>query len=248
MWRFLDAGVFSGAMNMAIDESLALQVKAGECPPTLRLYGWSPHAISIGKNQSLSDFDLEKLSGDGIDIVRRPTGGRAILHSNEITYAAVLPTSGSTLRSIYHRINESLLAGLRILGLEAELTIESPDFRSLYAQPTSLPCFSLSARSEIHVRGKKLIGSAQRRFGTSVLQHGSFLLGSDHKNISNYISSSSPQLRKTLIDQLEQRTTDAATVLRRTVTFDEAADCLRRGFEATSHVSRSIDEASLIKS
>ena len=110
-----------GLFNMQFDEYLAVKLSSGIGVPTLRLYGWDPPAVSIGFNQDAGEFDEEKLRRSGIDLVRRPTGGRAILHANELTYSVVLAAGGRTPKEIYRFISEGLLAGVRALGIAAEL-------------------------------------------------------------------------------------------------------------------------------
>lgn len=228
IFRLLNTGRESGGFNMRFDEELAAGPLAEL--PVLRLYGWSPPAVSIGRHQSPDDLDTNLLARDGIDVVRRPTGGRAILHWNELTYSAVLPLAGRSLREVYLFLNEGVLAGLRTLGVDAELTGVETDFREAYRQPSSIPCFSTSARNEIHAGGRKLVGSAQRRYGDVVLQHGSILLGPEHARITDYLALPDGASRAAMRAALERSTVDLRELLGREVTFAEAAAALCRGF------------------
>lgn len=230
-WRFLNTGFNTGRFNMEYDEALATQLRNGTGVPTLRVYGWNPPAISIGFNQSIDDFDGTKLQQAGIDIVRRPTGGRAILHAHELTYSVVVRLDDRGPRAIYRFVNEGLLHGLRYLGVNAQLTDANDDFRTPYRDASSIPCFSSSAKSEIQFDGRKLVGSAQRRFGTVVLQHGSILLGPQHRRIVDFLAPHVDCMRHQLDESLSSSAIDVETIIGRPVTFDEIAACIRRGFE-----------------
>ena len=215
---------------METDVRLARALHAGEGSPTLRVYGWRPHAISLGMHQRLEDFDLQKLRAAGIDIVRRPTGGKAILHADELTYSVAMNIGERSLREIYQFINEGLLAGLHLLGVPAVLSQTTDNFRELYRSTVSIPCFTSSAKSEIQFGGRKLLGSAQRRYNGAILQHGSLLLGPAHREIVRYLSAGIGDADASLLEHLDRHAVDLKTILGRTVAFDEAADCLREGF------------------
>lgn len=229
-WHFLDTGFNPGTYNMKTDIRLATALLQGQGTPTLRTYGWKPYAISIGMNQSIEEFDLEILNTAGIDIVRRPTGGRAILHADELTYSVTLPAGDRTLREIYRFVNEGLLCGLRLMGVDAELSSTAEDFRNLYRQPASIPCFASSAKSEIQVGGRKILGSAQRRYGNSVLQHGSLLLTPKHRDIVHYLSADLRNVKSAVSTELDRHAVDLETVLGRTISYHEAVENIREGF------------------
>jgi lipoate-protein ligase A len=235
-WEFLDTGFGTGEFNMALDMLLAARM--GERPglPVLRFYGWSPPAISIGHNQSFDEFDVARLHASGIDIVRRPTGGRAILHADELTYAVVMHAPETPGRELYRFINRGLLAGVRSLGIDAVLSDRSDDFRTEYRTPEAIPCFATSARSEIHAGGRKLIGSAQRRFGDVILQHGSFLLGPRHASLTSFLANQG-DARDGADARLKSKSIDAESLLGRVVPFEEAARQIRAGFETACGVT-----------
>jgi len=236
-WIFMNTGFHSGRFNMEFDEALASQLKNKIGPETLRVYGWKPYCISLGFNQRLDDFDRAKLANDGIDLVRRPTGGRAILHAHEITYSVVAELGDTTPREIYRFINEGLLAALHHLGVYAQLTDRDADFRALYQDPSSVPCFSSSAKSEIQYCGKKLVGSAQRRYGQMILQHGSLLLGPHHRKIVDYLAPHINNMCDIIEEQLIHHTTDLETILGRPVSFIEASDAIKKGFEQQCRIT-----------
>lgn len=232
IWRLINTGLNSGKFNMDLDESLARTFDPGAHTPILRLYGWRPYAISLGFNQKEDDFDAAKIAASGYDIVRRPTGGRAIFHAHELTYSVVTPVGETGPREIYHSINKALLRGLSFMKIDAELTAENADFRDHYQSAGSIPCFSSSAKHEIHYRGKKLIGSAQRRFGKTILQHGSFLLGTEHRRLISFLKEGLPGEKEPVGEPFESKSTEAELILGRDVSFDEAAEYIVKGFQA----------------
>lgn len=165
---------------MAIDHALAEASCAGE--GVVRFYGWAPPTVSFGRNEPAEGlFDLEAAEREGIAFVRRPTGGRAVFHHDELTYAVVCPLRAfGGIRKAYHKINEGLLEGLRRLGVAVQLA----DAPARALPPDAGPCFRDPAGGEVTAEGRKLIGSAQTRIGTALLQHGSLLLGGDQQAIT----------------------------------------------------------------
>jgi lipoate-protein ligase A len=234
-FRTLSDGKAAGAANMARDEGLARELSRGEIPPTVRIYGWDPPAVSIGYHQSEEDLDRGALARAGIDLVRRPTGGRAILHWDEVTYCAAIPLAFGSPRAIYAMVNEALLEGIRAMGIPAALRGADADLRRAYSSAEGVPCFAFSVKSEIQVGGRKLVGSAQRRYGSAVLQHGSFLLGPGHRELARFVRADGDfppgSLSAGIAADLAARTTEAGTVLGRPVGFVEAAEALAAGFE-----------------
>lgn len=164
---------------MAMDQALAESCAAGNAPPTLRFYRWSPPAVTLGRHQAISDIDLEVVNRLGYEVVRRPTGGRSILHTDEFTYSVAAPLTeprvqGSVMEA-YLRLSEALLAGLRQLEVPADKAgghvRAGPD--------VSAACFEVPSAYEITAGGRKLMGSAQSRRAGYVLQHGSLPLYGD---------------------------------------------------------------------
>ncbi len=181
-WRLLIDGDLRGARNMARDTAVLEAVAAGAAPPTLRLYGWGPPCLTIGKHQGLDAVDLAFCGAEGIDVVRRPTGGRALLHHLELTYSVVAPLGvpplPTALQEAYRLICGALVRACRSLGIDAELTGGGVNLR--LPNPTSTaPCFEAPAQGEVVVAGRKLIGSAMRAHAGCVLQHGAILLDWD---------------------------------------------------------------------
>jgi lipoate-protein ligase A len=181
-WRLIRDGKVPGARNMARDVAMLEAVAHGDAPPTLRLYGWDPPCLSLGRHQGLEAADLAFCHANGIDVVRRPTGGRALLHHLELTYAVVAPLGEGPLpravQDTYRRICEPLVAACRSLGIAAELTPGEVNLQ-LPSPTSTIPCFEAPAGGEVVVGDRKLIGSAMRAHGGAVLQHGAILLDWD---------------------------------------------------------------------
>jgi lipoate-protein ligase A len=176
-WRLLLDAPATGAWNMAVDEVLLDGAAAGSAPPTLRFYGWAPPCLSLGYFQSFDVVDVAGCRSLGVDVVRRPTGGRAILHDRELTYSVALPLrllgdDGAVLPS-YHRLSLALERGLNRIGAPVVLAPESAAQLGLDHGPV---CFDRPSAHEILLDGRKLVGSAQVRRATAILQHGSILI------------------------------------------------------------------------
>lgn len=169
------AGV-AGAVNMAIDQALMESVRDG-ARPALRLYRWTPGCLSFGRNQpARGRYDAAAAAARGIDIVRRPTGGLAVYHDRELTYAVAAPVGVvGKPRAAYQLINRALASGLRRLGVPVVLVRQGGAVGAL----GSGPCFHEGAPGEVLAEGKKLVGSAQRCESRTILQHGSLLLEGD---------------------------------------------------------------------
>jgi len=180
-WRLIVTPAAGGAENMALDEALMERAReTGEW--VMRLYSWSTPTISLGRNQSARGrYDLARIEQLGFDVVRRPTGGRAILHHREITYSVTAPVAeAGDLRQSYDRINQLLLHALNSLGVHA--SVFSPTTRAI--SPGMSPCFDEPSAGELTVAGRKLAGSAQWRADGALLQHGSILIEDDQSLLS----------------------------------------------------------------
>lgn len=175
-WRLLLTPPLPGPDNMAVDEALLLHARrTGEA--VCRVYTWSRPTLSFGRNQTAAGrYDREAARAQGIDVVRRPTGGRAVLHHRELTYAVAAPVAAAgALRESYGRINRLLMDALRRLGVE---TAQATPGGRLGA-PGAAPCFELPTRDELVRDGRKLVGSAQWRETDALVQHGSILVDDD---------------------------------------------------------------------
>ncbi len=217
---------------MDFDLELTENCKPGEA--YFRLYRWKPFCISLGANQKIDSVNKWKADEDQIDIVFRPTGGRAILHAEEITYSVIVPAdSNFSVKNLYRDINLALIEGLKKyderLG-STELESQQTHFPSFYKEDISAVCFAVPAKCEIKFNGKKLVGSAQRRLSNAVLQHGSILCGSYHKKIADYLNVNN-EVKSGIIKELEQSTIDIPEIINSKVEYDKLSDCLRQGFE-----------------
>lgn len=236
-WRFIDTGGNTGDFNMRFDESLAKALLDGSGLPTVRFFRWKPWAISLGFNQDETRIDHARCATDGIDVVRRPTGGRAVFHAEELTYSVVMHSGGLSVLEIYNTISKALVKGLQLYGVEATLSKSQPDLRGHYRTLSSIPCFTASARYEIEWEGRKLVGSAQRRFrnhqtGTEVvLQHGSILTGPAHKRLVEYLVLPDEDSRSALNEELKEKTADIPSITGYEVDMEQLTLCMKRGFE-----------------
>jgi lipoate-protein ligase A len=176
-WRLLLDEPAAGAWNMAVDEVVLDGVASGAAPATVRFYGWNPACLSLGYFQSFDVVDLDACRRLGVDIVRRPTGGRAILHDRELTYSVALPAAvlgqERGILPSYHRISRALQAGLRSLGI---ITTMAPESAAASMPEHGPVCFDRPSAHEVLLDGRKLIGSAQVRRANALLQHGSILV------------------------------------------------------------------------
>ena len=203
-------------------------------PAVLCFYTWKRPTISLGWMQRASELlDLAACKRDGVDVVQRPTGGRAILHEDEVTYSFVgttaCPPFDAGLQATHLLLAECLQRGLAILGVDAELSRPSSDpQRRLIRQP----CFSSAGRAELMVHGRKLLGSAQRRSKNAFLQHGSLLLGPAHTRIVDYMmdTSTNDQQASALRSRLQSGTTNLRDLLDEVPDFEALCSALQRGF------------------
>ncbi len=220
-----------GAWNMAVDEAILEHVGRGDALPTLRLYAWDPACLSLGHAQPHADVDVRRLQERGWEVVRRPTGGRAILHTDELTYSVIASAreqlvEGSVLES-YNRLSGALLQAVRTLGLDAEMNVSGQTAHDL---PNPI-CFEVPSAYEITVGGKKLIGSAQARRKAGVLQHGSLPLKGDLARIVEALVFPDDVARRDAARRLMARATTAESVLGHPVTWEEAAAAFVNAFE-----------------
>jgi len=238
-WRLIITPPLPGARNMALDEALMHSAATKREPPTLRLYTWEVPTLSLGYSQSSKDVNLSSLEQFGWGLVRRPTGGRAILHTDELTYSITAPmddslVSGNLLES-YQRISKALLKALQNLGINARADSEySNQGNSDRKGPV---CFEVPSNYEITVRGKKLIGSAQARKNNGVLQHGSLPLYGDLSRITFVLHYNDGKLREKSKESLLEH---AGTILSLTglhVTLEDAQNAFISAFSSALDIS-----------
>jgi lipoate-protein ligase A len=239
-WRLLISPPSPGAWNMAVDEAILQGMIQPETPPTLRLYAWEPGCLSLGYAQSIQDVDIPSLISHGWDIVRRPTGGRAILHIDELTYAVIGPPSeprlaGGVLES-YHCLSQALLSALHRMNIPAQSQIDPTQPNTTIKGPV---CFEVPSNYEITVNGKKLIGSAQARRKEGVLQHGSLPLLGDLTRILQVLRfpEGNQTSRIEAAMRLLARATTVEEALGKTMSWETTAQALVDAFEQELNLS-----------
>jgi len=243
-WRLIKDGYHNGFMNMAIDEAIMIAHREGLVSPTIRFYQWSPPAVSLGYFQDLKkEIDIDACQDMGVDIVRRPTGGKAVLHDKELTYSFVIkedhPLVNDSILETYKKISGGIIRGLSYLGVKAALVpvreklkndslnkekiskILHPDIKSI--------CFSVPSQYEVQVNGKKIVGSAQVRKGGIVLQHGSLLIKLEKDKLFSVFNFPSVQVREKLKSRFNA--TSLEEILKKRIDFSELSEILPRGFE-----------------
>jgi lipoate-protein ligase A len=240
---------------MAIDEAILEAVAAGDVPPTLRFYGWDPPCLSLGRGQPWDEADLDRCAELGWTVVRRPTGGRAILHTDELTYSVCAPkteprVAGKVLES-YQRLSYALAHGLKLMGLD-------PYRARTYYTDQGDPgpaCFDGPSDYEITIGQRKLVGSAQMRRQGVVLQHGTLPLSGDITRVAQGLYVDLPGQRQAIALRLQYRATTLEASLARPVSFSEVEVFMRRGFaealnltlEAGQLSGRELDRAAAIR-
>jgi lipoyl(octanoyl) transferase len=232
-WRIIQSKNLDGSWNMATDEAILEAVGKNLVSPTLRLFSWSPACLSLGYAQPILDVDQPALNKSGWQLVRRPTGGRAILHTDELTYSVIAPLNeprlaGGVLES-YRRLSQALVLALHLLGLPARADQNYP--LPPGSQQNGAVCFEVPSNYEITANNKKIIGSAQSRRLAGILQHGSLPLTGDLTRITRVLAFPGDAEREQAARRLLEHATTLQTVLGRSVTWDEAAQAFIEGFE-----------------
>lgn len=231
MWRLLRHEAAPGAYNMAVDEAISQAIAAHLVPPTLRFYAWDPPCVSLGRNQPIAGVDQARCAARGYDMVRRPTGGRAILHTDEMTYSIVASPDHQIMQGYvldsYLRISHGLVAGLRRLGIDAQ---EAPGTNRA-GPDVSAACFEVPSAYEIVSGSRKVLGSAQARRSTSVLQHGSLPLVGDLTRVVDCLAFGDEAEREALRASLQGHAATVEELLGRVVSYEEAVDALAAGME-----------------
>jgi len=229
-WRLLGFSQADAAMNMAIDEAILESHRNAEQPPTLRLYGFAPPAVTIGYAQRLDRETIDRIREHGFDLARRPTGGRAVLHLDDLTYCFVAssnaqggeePILKSGVNAAYKQICQGLINAFARFGLNLSLGQASRAYKE------QNDCFMATTGADLHVGGKKMIGSAQVRRQHAVAQHGSILLKQDQSLMTRLLSAAPAQSEKIFQD----RHANLFQVLGKILTIEELEQALRLGFE-----------------
>ncbi len=232
-WRLIWSPPSTAAENMAVDEAIFEQVAAGDSAPALRIYGWMPPGVSVGYFQSLDrGVHLDAIAGRGYDLVRRPTGGRAIIHHHEVTYSVSIRTDqlegGETIHRSYRAISRGIEAGLARLGIVAHVPKER---HRAPVKGRDLPsvCFAASLGGDMEIDGRKIVGSAQMRRAGAILQHGSIPLRIDldeHLDILGEPCGDDDDTKR----MLRRAAVGVEDALGRSVSFEEVGRAVVDGF------------------
>lgn len=227
-WRFVDTGVNNAALNMAIDEAILDAHLQGAVPPTLRVYRWERPTLSLGFLQNFEkSVDLKKCDEMGIALVRRLTGGRAVLHHHELTYSIVVSERYGIPKSIsrsYALLCEGLIAAYKILGLDVCLAAGENE-------GTSNACFSNAGTADLALQGRKIAGSAQFRRNDTLLQHGSLPTKHDTETLFSILKIPSRARRKNLIAAFDKKVISANEALGREIDWQELQEAVYKGFQ-----------------
>ncbi|WP_422122526.1 biotin/lipoate A/B protein ligase family protein [Planococcus sp. X10-3] len=232
VWGFIDSGHSSPAFNMALDELMLEWLSKGKIGPTIRFYGWSPAGISIGRFQNAEEkINFEQAASYGVEVVRRHTGGRAVLHDQELTYSVAVPESHPlmphSVKEAYLIISKGLLEGFRELGIDAEFAIPgiSPN------KTDSAVCFDKSSWYELLVDGKKAAGSAQMRKKGIILQHGSIPIDFDSVKLFDLFCYPTPAIKQQAREAFKGKAIAINEAAGSSIHFDEVKFAFKKGFE-----------------
>ena len=255
-WRLIESGFADGATNLAVDEAIANAVTTGDQPPTLRFYGWQPPAVSLGYNQELDEgIDRAEAEARGYGIVRRPTGGRAILHADELTYSFCIRQDairggGSTMES-YREISRGIIRGLELLGATVSLgpddnapgvNFSGQDHDATHGAEAAKPiCFAKTARCDLQAEGRKVVGSAQVRRNGGILQHGSIPLTIDLEDQVAVMPGADGRISRRVLAGAAMSVTE---LLGRAVSYEELSAAVAGGFAESFGVKLLTEELS----
>ncbi|MBD7935888.1 MULTISPECIES: lipoate--protein ligase family protein [Cytobacillus] len=237
VWRFIHSGMGSPSFNMALDEALLDWNSEGKIPPVIRFYGWNPATLSIGYFQKVDkEINLEAVKENGLGFVRRPTGGRGVLHEHELTYSVIVPEEHpqmpKTVTEAYRVISEGVLRGFQQLGLEAYFAVpRSKEEKEMLKNPRSSVCFDAPSWYELVVEGRKVAGSAQTRQKGVILQHGSILLDLDEDKLFSLFNYSSDRVRERMQRAFSSKAVAINELTDRTITYGDAVVAFKKGFE-----------------
>jgi lipoyl(octanoyl) transferase len=253
-WRFIHTGSLSPEQNMAIDEAILTAHSEGRVPPTVRFYGWNPPSLTIGYFQKATEeIDFAEVSKQGIGFVRRPTGGRAVLHDRELTYSIIVsenyPGMPRSVTEAYRILSEGLVLGFRKLGLQAEMvSLTTEEDKEKYATPGSSACFDSPSWYELVVEGRKVAGSAQTRARGVVLQHGSILLDLDTELLFSLLRFPNEKVKQRLMESFSRKAVAINDVLRalgrRPVDLAETETAFREGLAEGLGVQLAVSDLS----
>jgi lipoyl(octanoyl) transferase len=237
VWRFIDSGNSSPSFNMALDEALLDWHSEGKIPPTIRFYGWNPATLSIGYFQKVEkEINLDAVKEHNLGFVRRPTGGRGVLHEHELTYSVIVseehPEMPKTVTEAYSVISEGILRGFLSLGLEAYFAVpKTHEEREALKSPRSAVCFDAPSWYELVVEGRKVAGSAQTRQKGVILQHGSILLDLDEDKLFSLFKYPSERVKERMQNAFKEKAVAINEISKKKITIEEAKIAFKKGFE-----------------
>lgn len=233
-WRFIDTGFLGPAANMAVDEAILIAHSEGLVPPTIRFYSWKPATLSLGYFQNAAkDIHLEMLEKHKLGFVRRLTGGRAVLHDQELTYSVIITEDQmpQTVTAAYREISQGLLLGFRKLGLDAYFAIpQTASQKAALKQPQSAVCFDAPSWYELVVEGRKVAGSAQTRQRGVVLQHGSIPLELDVDLLYDLFQFPSERVKERMKAGFLKKAVAINQLRERPATLEEVKQAFKQGF------------------
>lgn len=248
-WRVINSGIGRAADNMAVDEAVLKAHAAGQVPPTIRFYGWQPAAISIGYFQkAAAEVDIAECRRRGVDVVRRLTGGRAVLHDAELTYSIIVnenhPLIPPTITASYRFFSQGLLAGLNLLGIEAQMTMPKAAYGQTKRRHASAACFDAPSHYEVTYGGRKLVGSAQVRKDGVILQHGSILLKFNPGQVASLLNLPTPEAKDTVAEMLGKRAISLGEAADRELSWEETCQAMITAFGPALGVELEADKLS----
>lgn len=235
-WRFIDSGECSPSFNMALDEALLEWHSEGKIPPTIRFYGWNPATLSIGYFQKVErEINMDSVNDHGLGFVRRPTGGRGVLHEHELTYSVIVsenyPGMPKTVTEAYRVISEGILKGFHHLGLEAYFAVpRTNEEKESLKNPRSAVCFDAPSWYELVVEGRKVAGSAQTRQKGVILQHGSILLDLDEDKLFSLFKYQNDRVKERMQKAFKSKAVAINDICPRRITLAEAKEAFQNGF------------------
>jgi lipoyl(octanoyl) transferase len=223
----------SASFNMAADETLLMMALERKSPPTLRFYRWEKPTVSIGFFQNTrKEINLDKIIEKGMDFVRRPTGGRAVLHWKEVTFCLTIPTVGKGLWEIFRRVHEAIGSGLREAGINAG--VEPADRHKIFSDESatdrSAACFASPSRYELLLNGKKVAGTAQKQVKDHILIHGSIPIISTYDSLYEVLVFSDEDSREKAYEKALQKMTSIYSETGIEYSYDELTKHIASGF------------------
>lgn len=240
-FRLITSESQNGFMNMAVDEAIAIACGKGLSSPTLRLYTWNPPCISVGYFQDVDEnIDVSECKSQNIDIVRRLTGGKAVLHNKELTYSIISPSKNhffpTGIKGSYKAIADCLLHGIKNLGISGEIA-ERPSRKG-----NGFSCFLDTSFYEISVKGKKLIGSAQKRWRNLFLQHGSIIISPSHTQLAGILRFNNNEERTRFLNLHKEKSTSIEEERKSSSDIIEIRSAIKQGFEEKTGIKLFEDE------